>query len=254
MNERLRTVMVQRGYTPGRLARACNVNPKTVERWISYGRVPHRETRWAIAHELDVDEVYLWPEIVAGRSNEEREQFIESELVRIYPDRSSVPRDTWLHLVGSASRHIDILVYAGTFLVQTNPRIAEMLAERAAAGVKVRLCWADPDSQAVDVRDREEGLRGTLTHKVRASLTYYRDLVDAPGCEIRLHNTTVYASLFRFDDVMMANPHVWGSPASANPLLQLRRIEGSTWFDGYLRSYNEVWETALPWDPAKDAR
>jgi hypothetical protein len=230
------------------------VDPKTVQRWISHGRVPHRETRWTIARELDIDEVYLWPELVEGRSTEEREQSVESELVRVHPDRSSVPRDTWLQLVGSATRHIDILVYAGTFLVQTNPRIADMLAERAAAGVKVRLCWADPDSQAVDIRDREEGLRGTLAHKIRASLTYYRNLVDVPGCEVKLHGATVYASIFRFDDAMVVNPHMWGAPASANPLLHLRRIEGSNWFDGYLRSFNAVWETALPWDPSKDGR
>ncbi|HEY3718402.1 MAG TPA: XRE family transcriptional regulator [Jatrophihabitantaceae bacterium] len=230
------------------------MDPKTVQRWISHGRVPHRETRWTIARELDIDEVYLWPELVEGRSTEEREQSVESELVRVHPDRSSVPRDTWLQLVGSATRHIDILVYAGTFLVQTNPRIADMLAERAAAGVKVRLCWADPDSQAVDIRDREEGLRGTLAHKIRASLTYYRNLVDVPGCEVKLHGATVYASIFRFDDAMVVNPHMWGAPASANPLLHLRRIEGSNWFDGYLRSFNAVWETALPWDPSKDGR
>ena len=115
----------------------------------------------------------------------------------------------------------------------------------AAAGVRIRLCWGDPNSQAVDIRDREEGLRGTLAHKIRAALTYYRPLVSVPGCEIRLHRVGVYASLFRFDDVMLANPHVWGVPASANPVLHLRRIEGSTWFDSYRRSFDAVWETAL---------
>ena len=131
------------------------------------------------------------------------------------------------------------------------PRIADMLAERASAGVQVRLCWGDPTSAAVDIRDREEGLRGALPHKIRAALTYYRSLVDVPGCEVRLHGTTLYASLFRFDDVMLANPHMWGAPASANPLLQLRRLEGSTWFDGYRRSFDAVWETAQPWDPRR---
>src|SRR6266571_3307536 len=254
MNDRLRSVMLQRGYTPGKLARACDVNTKTVERWISFGRVPHRETRWTVAHELDIDEVYLWPELLEERSAEEREESIQSELIRVYADRSSVPRDTWLHLLGGATQHIDVLVYAGTFLANVNPRIAEMLAERAGAGVKVRLCWADPESPAVDIRDREEGLHGTLAHKIRAALTYYRSLVDVPGCEVRLHGATVYASLFRYDDTMLANPHIWGSPASANPLLHLRRIEGSAWFDGYRRSFDAVWETALPWDPARDVR
>jgi transcriptional regulator with XRE-family HTH domain len=252
MNDRLRTVMLQRGYSPGKLARACDVNAKTVERWISNGRVPHRETRWKVAHELDSDEVYLWPELLDERRDSDREESIQSELVRIYPDRSSVPRESWLELLGGASRRIDVLVFAGTFLANVNPRVAEMLAERAASGVNVRLCWGDPDSQAVDIRDREEGLRGTLAHKIRASLTYYRSLVEVPGCEVRLHSATLYASLFRFDDTMLANPHMWGAPASANPLLHLRRIEGGIWFDGYRRSFDGVWETALPWDPSRD--
>jgi hypothetical protein len=71
-------------------------------------------------------------------------------------------------------------------------------------------------------------------------------LIEVPGCEIRLHRVGVYASLFRFDDVLLANPHIWGAPASANPVLQLRRIEGSTWFDSYRRSFDAVWDTAVP--------
>jgi transcriptional regulator with XRE-family HTH domain len=238
--------MLRRGHTPSRLAKACEVNTKTVERWISSGRVPHRETRWRVAQVLDVDEVYLWPELLAEPTPEQRVESVESELVRVFPDRASVPRDTWLQLIGSATRNIDVLVFAGTFLANVAPRIADLLAERAAAGVRVRLCWADPDSQAVDIRDREEGLRGTLAHKIRAALTYYRPLTEVSGCEIRLHRVGVYASLFRFDDVLLANPHIWGAPASANPVLQLRRIEGSTWFDGYRRSFDAVWETAIP--------
>jgi transcriptional regulator with XRE-family HTH domain len=251
MNERLRNVMLRRGYSPRKLADLCGVNAKTVERWISLGRIPHRETRWSIAHALDVDEVYLWPDLVSEQDDDARRDAIQSELVCVYPDRSSVPRDTWLHLLGSAQRHIDVLVFAGTFLANVVPRIADVLTERANAGVEVRLCWGDPDSQAVDIRDREEGLRGTLSHKIRAALTYYRGIVDTPGCDVRLHGTALYASLFRFDDILLANPHMWGAPASANPVLHLRRIEGSAWFDGYLRSFAAVWETALPWDPSK---
>lgn len=102
-----------------------------------------------------------------------------------------------------------------------------MLAERAAAGVTVRLCWADPTSEAVDIRDREEGLRGTLAHKIRAALTYYRPLIPVAGCEIRLHRVGVYASLFRFDDVLLVNPHIWGAPGSANPVLHLRHSKAA---------------------------
>ncbi|MBA8793666.1 transcriptional regulator with XRE-family HTH domain [Friedmanniella endophytica] len=250
MNERLRSQMKRRGYSPGRLARACDVNIKTVERWIAHDRIPHRETRWAVARELDADEVYLWPGLLDDQDDSQRQGTVESELLGVYPDRASVPRDVWVQLLGSATRHIDFLVYAGTSMANLNPRIGAMLAERAAAGVSVRLCWGDPDSQAVDVRDREEGLRGTLAAKIRASLTYYRELMDVDNVEIRLHGTTLYASIFRFDDTMLVNPHMWGAPASANPTLHLRRLEGSTWFDGYRRSFDAVWDTAQIWEPA----
>jgi hypothetical protein len=105
--------------------------------------------------------------------------------------------------------------------------------------------------RAVDIRDREEGLRGTLAAKIRASLTYYRQLVDIEGCEIRLQGTTLYASLFRYDDDMVINPHLWGQPASANPVLHLRRLDGAGWFDRYADSFAAVWQTAAPWNPSE---
>src|SRR6266581_1791391 len=98
MNERLRTVMLKEGYTPSKLARACDVNLKTVERWVSLGRLPYRDTRWRVARELDADEVYLWPELLEQRGEHETNDSLQSELVQVYADRASVPRDTWLHL------------------------------------------------------------------------------------------------------------------------------------------------------------
>jgi hypothetical protein len=99
------------------------------------------------------------------------------------------------------------------------------------------------------------GLHVTLGSKIKTSLTYYRPLTDIPGCEIRLHGTTLYASLFRYDDTMMINPHAWGQPASANPLLHIRRLDGVAGglFDHYLESFESVWQTATPWEPKDEA-
>ena len=146
-------------------------------------------------------------------------------------------------------KHIDVLVFSGTFFAQTNPHIARMLQERAQAGVKVRLCFGDPYGEAVAVRGREEGIGDTLAAKIRASLTYYRGLVGAPGCEVRLHDTTLYNSIFRYDDQLLVNPHIWGQPASANPLFQLRRTDGTDWYDRYTESFEAVWHTARPRAP-----
>ncbi|MCP9207180.1 XRE family transcriptional regulator [Streptomyces cucumeris] len=227
------------------MASACSVDPKTASRWVS-GRVPHRRHRWTVANLLSVDEAYLWPENEQGT---QRLGSDRSELVDTHPNRASVPRDLWLSLLLGAMKQIDVLVFSGTFFAQTNPHIARMLQERAQAGVRVRLCFGDPTGEAVRIRGREEGIGDTLAAKIRASLTYYRDLVGYPGCEVRLHDTTLYNSIFRYDDHLMVNPHIWGQPASANPILQLRQTDGGEWFQRYGDSFEAVWTTARLWTP-----
>jgi transcriptional regulator with XRE-family HTH domain len=245
MNERLRTTMMRRGVTTDDLAAECGIDVKSVERWISLNRVPHRQHRWAAARLLGTDEVYLWPGTL--KQGTRRRDASKSELVELYPDRASVPRETWLRLLNDARSNIDVLVHSGTFFAQVQPRIARMLTNQAKAGVHVRLCFGDPDSMAVSIRDAEEGLGGTLQAKIRASLTYYRTLPEVENVEIRLHETTLYSSLFRYDDDVMVNNHVYGAPASLNPTIHLRRIDGGVLFDHYSSSFDKVWETAKPW-------
>lgn len=243
--------MLQRGVTTDDIATLCAVDPKTVDRWINPGRVPRRRHRWETAKRLGVEESYLWPPSLADTQTVRRGA-TESELIEIYSDRASVARETWLRLMTEAESNIDVLVFSGTFFAQTNPRVATMLAERAAAGVQVRLCFGDPTSAAVELRDQEEGIRGTLASKIRASLTYYEPLLGIERCEVRLHATTLYASLFRYDDDLLVNPHIYGMPASANPLLHLRRLDSHGWFDRYADSFDAVWESATPWTGAED--
>lgn len=98
-------------------------------------------------------------------------------------------------------------------------------------------------------RGHEEGIGDTLAAKVRASLTYYRSLLSTERCDIRLHDTTLYNSLFRYDENLLVNPPIWGQPASANPVLQLRRVEEAGWFDSYTESFDAIWADARPWAP-----
>ncbi|GFH64902.1 hypothetical protein Srut_14160 [Streptomyces rutgersensis] len=69
---------------------------------------------------------------------------------------------------------------------------------------------------------------------------------------MRLHDTTLYTSMFRYDDDLLVNPHIWGQPASANPLLHLRRADGMGWFDNYAQSFDAVWAAARPWAPDQE--
>ena len=60
MNETLRTALAAKGINRLDIAAKLQVDPKTVERWLS-GRLPHPSSRAALAKLLDVDETELWP-------------------------------------------------------------------------------------------------------------------------------------------------------------------------------------------------
>lgn len=207
--------------------------------------MPHPRHRFHAAQYLRVEETFLWPQPQPDHHG----GGLASDLVGTYADRASVPRETWLGLLREAREQIDVLVFAGTFFAQSNPRVASMLAECAVSGARVRLCFGDPHGTAVTVRGCEEGIGDALAAKIRASLTYYRRLLTEERCEVRLHDTTLYSSLFRYDDDLLVNPHIFGQPASANPVLHLKRGSADGWFARYTEGFEAVWASARPWTP-----
>jgi hypothetical protein len=112
---------------------------------------------------------------------------------------------------GAASDRIDVLVFAGLFLPDGYPEIAKLLAAKVEQGTKVRLTLGDPDSDAVRRRGEEERMGDGLAARVRLGLLYLRDAIGAPGVELRFHATTLYNSIYRFDDDMLVNAHVYGA-------------------------------------------
>ena len=127
-NERLRALLLERGKTPDQLADAAQVDAKTVERWITKGRIPYRRHRFEVATFLGVDESYIWPDAL-GR--DEVAVVSESEVVAVYPHRSEVPRDVWGHLFSAAEREIGVLVYSGLFLSE-DAGIQKIFKDKAA--------------------------------------------------------------------------------------------------------------------------
>jgi hypothetical protein len=220
-NERLRSCITGARLTIAEVAAQVGVDPKTVERWIVLGRVPHRSHRWATASLLGTDEAYLWPELADERRTQAAST---SELVTLYPNRGAVPGALWRSLLEAASDRIDVLVYAGLFLPDGYPEIAKLLAAKAEQGTKVRLTLGDPDSDAVRRRGEEERIGDGLAARVRLGLLYLREAIGAPGVELRFHTTTLYNSLYRFDDDMLVNAHVYGAPAAHSPVLHLKLV------------------------------
>ncbi|MGH8960555.1 MAG: DUF5919 domain-containing protein, partial [Jatrophihabitantaceae bacterium] len=141
---------------------------------------------------------------------------------------------------------ISVLVYVGMFLTEA-PGLLKALREKGKAGGRVRLLFGNPTSREVMRRSEDEGIgKGSIPAKVRNALAYVHPLDGAPGVEIRCHGTTLYNSIFRYDEEMIVNPHVYGLGAPHAPALHLRRLTGGDLFDTYLQSFERVWDTARP--------
>lgn len=237
-NDRLRDALLTRNLTVHEVAAQLAVDPKTAERWVSMGRIPYPRYRHRIAALVGQSEAYLWP---GALTKDQQAAVTDSEVVRVYPHRGSVPAALWQQLFEAATECIEILVYAGLWLPDQNPRMARLLRQKAADGVSVRILLGDPNSEEVARRGAEEGIGDAMAGKVRNVLVHYRDLADAANVEVRLHATTLYASLYRFDDELLANAHVYGFPAAHAPVLHLRRLSSGVLFDTYTESFAKVW-------------
>jgi transcriptional regulator with XRE-family HTH domain len=242
-NERLRSTIASAGLSVARVAQAVGVDPKTVDRWINRDRLPHRAHRQAAADLLKTEETYLWPNLLdRSRMNSP----CPAEFVAFYPHRGSVPSGLWLGLLEQSQDAIDILVYAGLFLMDGTPDIADKIGSKAEQGVRVRMLLGDPASEAVATRGSEEGVFGGVAARIQLSLTHLQPAIKQPGVQIHLHDTNLYNSIFRFDDVMLVNTHVYGAPAARSPVIHLRRAPGRSLFDHYMTSFGKIWESSVP--------
>jgi lambda repressor-like predicted transcriptional regulator len=240
-NERLRAALLERGLTPSVLGEEIGVDQKTVERWIA-GRTPYRKHRYVVAARLGMDEVYLWPDAL---SRDQVSAASESEVLAIYPHRSDVPRDAWGRLFDGAEQEIGVLVYSGLFLAE-DAVTQKILADKARSGVRVRVLLGDPESSQVLERGRDEGVDDAIAAKIRNALVLYRELLATDGAEFRFHQTTLYNSIYRGDDQLLVNTHVYGIPAFRAPVWHLRKVAGGEITSIYLESFEKTWEAAVP--------
>ena len=115
----------------------------------------------------------------------------------------------------------------------------------------VRLLYGDPQSAAVALRGAEEGIGDGLAARINLALTYLRDAIGAPGVKLRLHDTALYNSIYRYDDEMLVNMHCYGMPAAQSPVLHIRKTPAGRLFDHYAASFDCVWGAACVVDVGK---
>lgn len=239
-NERLRVAIFSSRFEVEDLAHQMGVDRKTVERWIA-GRLPYKRYQYDLASLLGADPAYLWP----VDSLDQASDLALAEVVALYPVRSTVSNDVWLHLFEQARERIDILVYAG-FWLSEDPAIRRLLVRKAKARVRVRILLGDPESSEVHQRGLDEGIGSAISAKISNTIHNYRDLLNAPNAEFRKHGTVLYNSIYRADDEMLVNMHLYGLPAHMTPLMHLRRVPGAELLSGYADSFERVWAVSHP--------
>lgn len=241
-NERLRTAMAVARIDLDAIVEATEVDPKTVQRWIN-GRIPNARHRSKLVQLVGEEEIYLWPEVLDG---ERARAASESELVALYPHRADVPADLWPALFRRAERSIDILVYAAVFLHEQDPHLNDLLREKAAAGCEIRVAIGDPVGDCIQTRGKDERFGHGIASRCELALMHYRPLTGHSGVSVHLHDTTLYNSIFRFDDEMLVNAHLYATNAYAAPVLHLRRLAGGQLFENYAQSFEAAWEGSTP--------
>ena len=223
MNETFCRALLRAGLTEDDLTARLGVDPKTVRRWIEGRAIPYRRHRWALAALLSTVETDLWPQL---RSSQPRPE----EVVAVYPHLSAVPSGLWLHLFGSAQQQIDLLEHQEQPLLSDHDVVAT-LADRASAGVDVRICL---------------GGSGSFDADERSALARYAPLRGCGEASIRLYRGVLYSLIYRVDNQLFVVQRAYGVGVAEGPVLHLERANGSEMFDAYVESFERAWAEAEP--------
>ncbi|MFJ5918600.1 helix-turn-helix domain-containing protein [Streptomyces ardesiacus] len=228
-NERLRAAMVAANVTIEGLADHLGVDPKSVDRWLNSERTPHARNAEAAAKLLGADAYHLWPRLGERHRSVPTAQ---DEVVACYPMRSTVPYGLWRSTLANATTVIDLAVSNLLFLADAVWDLPTLLADKASAGVRVRL--VTPENPAGPVT----GLGDV-----------FPSLLTVPGLRLSTHPGLRADVMRADDDLLVTTPIDQLTPAMA-PVLHLRRLGSAPMVGGYLATLDHLYATATPTRPA----
>ena len=101
-----------------------------------------------------------------------------------------------------------------------------VLADRAAAGVKERICLRDPNM--LDIGPHES--LGTSPGQIAEALARFGSLRHGGDVEVRVHDKEPTNFIYRSDDECLVTQSIYGISASRAPVIHLRRARGDDLF------------------------
>jgi transcriptional regulator with XRE-family HTH domain len=243
LNDGLARAMAAARMTEGQLARACEVDEKTVGRWLAGGSsVPHARNRYAACAALGVDEAVIWPDAIKGAVKTGPDR----EIVAVYPYRSMCPGSVWRSLINGANKDLTFAGYTSYFLWLEQPNLRTLLAKKAESGCRVRFLIGDPEGEVTRRREEIEAIPLTVSTRIRITLAELEKIRNVPGIEARYGEDHIAMSVFTFDDQMLVTPHLAKLVGHDSPLFHIRRLQEDGMYDRFASHVAELWSEARP--------
>lgn len=240
-NDALRAAIAAAGWSIDDVAARLEVDAKTVQRWVSQGRHPHRRTREQLARLLQVPSSQLW-------DTGEPTLVLRPETPSTWTTRAEVPNTLWAELLDASTERIDVCAYSVMWLIETVPGLIGKLQAARQRGAQVRIALADPDGQHTLARGEAEGIGAGLQDLARISWTLLTPA--AAELDLRQHDLEVPASLWRFDNELLWNPYWAGVGERESPVMRLSLADTKSNRTGLaaaaMKSFDWIWEHSLP--------
>lgn len=230
--------MANARLTEKELAEACQVDIKTVARWVAdEDRTPHPRHRWAASDALGVDEGMLWPDTI--RRNVKTGP--DREVLAVYPYRSACPKSVWRRLIGGANKELTFAGYTSYFLWLEIPNLRTVLRRKAGHGCRVRFLVGDPGSDVTRRREELESVPLTVGTRIKITVDELSKIVNVPGIEARYGDDHIAMSVFVFDDEMLVTPHLAYLVGHDSPMLHIQRQQEDGLYDRFAYHVAELW-------------
>lgn len=248
-NIALELAMRTKGISTRRLAERIDVTEKTVRRWLADADWKVQDVNaHAAADVLECTPHDLWASQFPAEPPACRPATGTAVTFNptFYPTRTQVPITLWQNHFANARESIDILVFAATFLFDTLDGFTTTLIDAAQRGAQVRFLVGDPGGDNMILRGEEEGIGNSVIARSRNSVELLTPHLHTPGLQVRTHQTTLYTSIFRVDEDMIINFHVYGSPGRDNPVMIFSRPDEPRLWATFERAFTRVWDQAQP--------
>lgn len=243
-NEALRGALLSAGLSYGDVAARIGIDEKTVQRWVTQGRMPYPRHRQAVAELLGEEPHVLWPEAVRRTVKVGHDR----ELIGVYPRRSDLPRDFYRNLIAKARTRLWFGGYTSYFVWVDGPQVGDMISRKANAGAQVRFLLGDPESEVTRARDEFEASPLTLGTRIRVT-TDAIDKINAASLrpiDVRFTDRHVAWSVWVFDDDAIQTVHIGAGLGHDSLTTHWRRHGPGGGFDRLVDHFTCLWGLARP--------